>query len=262
MKYPTHIFLDLPTPTLTASPRYWILKYISFCLKNQDNSRFLNIKNVFLNKIYYKPLPLKFRRTRQFNLRFNTINPASTLNAKHLTFVQTNYPRRKAIKNRDLRFNTLINQIYKLLNPRAKKIADVFFVKYFLQHLHRISRWYVKIANSHALFNIFFVKKEKIYTKLKYSRTPAYDIVSGGIAALFAAFLGFLITEKFGFELIDSGDFYFLFMYVVILSFGLKPFLKLIMLETKFINSFSYKWCWIFWKTLTFLILKKLKNNV
>jgi len=37
-----------------------------------------------------------------------------------------------------------------------------------------------------------------MYTKLKYSRVPQYDIVSGGSAALLAGFLGFLISEKFG----------------------------------------------------------------
>ena len=38
------------------------------------------------------------------------------------------------------------------------------------------------------LININFLRKEKLYTKLKYSRSPAYDIVSGGAAALFAGF--------------------------------------------------------------------------
>ena len=52
------------------------------------------------------------------------------------------------------------------------------------------------------LININFLRKEKLYTKLKYSRSPAYDIVSGGAAALFAGFLGFLVSEKFGFELV------------------------------------------------------------
>jgi hypothetical protein len=66
-----------------------------------------------------------------------------------------------------------------------------------------------------------------MYTKLKYSRTPQYDIVSGGSAALLAGFLGFLITEKFGFELVDSGDFYFLFMYIVFISFFGRIFFKL-----------------------------------
>jgi hypothetical protein len=66
-----------------------------------------------------------------------------------------------------------------------------------------------------------------MYTKLKYSRVPQYDIVSGGAAALLAGFLGFLISEKFGFELVDSGDFYFLFMYLVFLFFSLRLFLKI-----------------------------------
>ena len=75
------------------------------------------------------------------------------------------------------------------------------------------------------LININFLRKEKLYTKLKYSRSPAYDIVSGGAAALFAGFLGFLVSEKFGFELVDSGDFYFLTMYIVFLCFSLRPLL-------------------------------------
>jgi hypothetical protein len=77
------------------------------------------------------------------------------------------------------------------------------------------------------LFDINFLRKERIYTKLKYSRVPQYDIVSGGSAALLAGFLGFLITEKFGFELVDSGDFYFVFMYLVFLFFFIRLFLKI-----------------------------------
>jgi hypothetical protein len=73
--------------------------------------------------------------------------------------------------------------------------------------------------------NINFLRKERLYTKLKYSRSPAYDIVSGGAAALLAGFFGFLITEKFGYELADSGDFYYLFMYIVFLVFSIRPLL-------------------------------------
>jgi H+/Cl- antiporter ClcA len=57
-----------------------------------------------------------------------------------------------------------------------------------------------------------------MYTKLKYSRSPQYDIVSGGVAALLAGFFGFLAGEKFGLELLDSGDFYIALMYVVFLG--------------------------------------------
>lgn len=77
------------------------------------------------------------------------------------------------------------------------------------------------------LININFLRKEKLYTKLKYSRSPAYDIVSGGAAAIFAGFLGFLVSEKFGFELVDSGDFYFLTMYVVFICFSIRPLLTI-----------------------------------
>lgn len=74
--------------------------------------------------------------------------------------------------------------------------------------------------------NIIFLTKERTYTKLKYSRAPQADIVSGGVAALFAAFLGYLISERFGFELIDSGDFYFLIMYATLLIASLRFWVK------------------------------------
>lgn len=92
------------------------------------------------------------------------------------------------------------------------------------------------------MFDINFLKREKVYTKLKYSRSPAYDIVSGGVAALFAGFLGFLISEKFGIELVDSGDFYTLFMYIVFLTFSTKPLMK-IMTQGKLTNHvWSFTW--------------------
>ena len=69
-------------------------------------------------------------------------------------------------------------------------------------------------------FDIQFLRKEFVYTKLKYSRSPAYDAVSGGFAALFAGFVGFLISEKFGIELVDSGDFYIVLMYLLIGGFS------------------------------------------
>lgn len=75
-----------------------------------------------------------------------------------------------------------------------------------------------------TIWNINFIRKERVYTKLKYSRTPSYDIASAGVAALFAGFLGFLICEKFGFEMVDGGDFLFLLLYIAILSMFIKLF--------------------------------------
>ena len=85
------------------------------------------------------------------------------------------------------------------------------------------SKYYQEYLN----FNINFLRKERLYTKLKYSRCPQYDIVSGGWAALFAGLIGFLISEKFGIELVDSGDFYNALMYIIFLVFALRPLIRI-----------------------------------
>jgi hypothetical protein len=85
----------------------------------------------------------------------------------------------------------------------------------------------VPASTLHSVFDINFLRKEKMYTKLKYSRCPQYDIVSGGLAVLSAAFIGFLISEKFGIELVDSGDFYIAFMYGVFISFAVRPLVRI-----------------------------------
>ena len=79
-------------------------------------------------------------------------------------------------------------------------------------------------ASMRSNFDINFLLREWKYSKLKYSKTAERDIVSSGSAALFAGFIGFLISEKFGIELVDSGDFYFMFMYSVFAGFGIKIF--------------------------------------
>lgn len=90
-----------------------------------------------------------------------------------------------------------------------------------------------------VLLRCHFLRKERIYTKLKYSRSPAYDIVSGGAAALLAGFIGFLISEKFGYELVDSGDFYYLFMYIVFMVFALRPILTTMSVNEGLISTLS-----------------------
>lgn len=67
------------------------------------------------------------------------------------------------------------------------------------------------------LISIFFLKKEIYYTKLKYSRVPQFDTSSGAAASFTSGFYGFLICEKFGFELLDSGDFFFMVIYISIM---------------------------------------------
>ena len=110
------------------------------------------------------------------------------------------------------------------------------------------------------LININFLRKEKLYTKLKYSRSPAYDIVSGGAAALFAGFLGFLVSEKFGFELVDSGDFYFLTMYIVFLCFSVRPLLLISDLNKSIWDMFSFYSILNFYSNVTLLWMRFFKK--
>lgn len=65
-------------------------------------------------------------------------------------------------------------------------------------------------------FCIYFFKKERFYTKLKYSRVPQFDTSSGAVASFLSGMYGFMVCEKFGFELIDSADFLFLILYVFV----------------------------------------------
>jgi hypothetical protein len=101
------------------------------------------------------------------------------------------------------------------------------------------------------------LRKERSYTKLKYSRTPSYDIVSGGSAALLAGLFGFLISEKFGMELVDSGDFYYLFMYLVFVSLATTPLLAVTNVYRSFISQISIKKLFEFY-TIIFIIFLKI----
>ena len=112
---------------------------------------------------------------------------------------------------------------------------------------------------SNSLFDIQFIRKEKLYTKLKYSRCPQYDIVSGGFAALIAGFIGFLISEKFGIELVDSGDFYNALMYGVFISFFIRVVLYAYSNSSKSSNPASLRINYIFLMDLTKMILKYIK---
>lgn len=143
----------------------------------------------------------------------------------------------KLLKFKNSKFN-LVNKL---------KLNNNFKNKYLI----------LKSDFSWDFFNIFFLKREKMYTKLKYSRVTQFDISSGAVAALFAGFIGFLISEKFGFELIDSGDFYFFFMYLVFLIFSLKLILRINNIEGMDYNIFSIKWILVFLNELYYLFLNR-----
>ena len=110
-----------------------------------------------------------------------------------------------------------------------------------------------------VIFDIHFLRKERLYTKLKYSRCPQYDIVSGGFAALFAGFIGFLISEKFGIELVDSGDFYTAFMYGVFGVLSLRPLIRVYSKDDTPYTPVSPKYLLLFIKDLSIMLLKLLR---
>lgn len=106
-----------------------------------------------------------------------------------------------------------------------------------------------------TLFDIHFLRKEKLYTKLKYSRCPQYDIVSGGFAALLAGFVGFLISEKFGIELVDSADFYNALMYGVFGALSIRPLLRVYSQDNTPYSPLSPKYLLIFIRDILILII-------
>lgn len=110
------------------------------------------------------------------------------------------------------------------------------------------------------IFDVHFLRKEKLYTKLKYSRCPQYDIVSGGFAAILAGFIGFLISEKFGIELVDSGDFYIAFMYGVFAAFSLRPLILSYSKHETPYNPLSLKYLFLFFSDLFLLFTTSLKK--
>jgi hypothetical protein len=87
-------------------------------------------------------------------------------------------------------------------------------------------------------------------------------MVSGGIAALLSAFLGFLIAEKFGLELLDSADFYIFFMYTVFGVFSTRPLVKIINARQNNYLIFSPKYAIDFYKTIITLILTYSSFNI
>lgn len=220
---------------------------------------------IFLRNSYY------FFKKNFFNINYKFKN-----SKKYTLFFNFNEHQQKFNLATDHYFFKLFNKKLKVKNilkwaPNSKrhffdlnilKSEDLNSKKNFFLFETRINRqqstWY-RESKLWNLFNLNFIRKEKIYTKLKYSRTPQYDIVSGGSAALFSGFLGFLICEKFGFELLDSGDFYFLFMYIVFFFFLSRLLIKLWRGEKEDWNVLSFKWFLFFFKTLLLLIFNKLK---
>lgn len=243
MKFPQHLVLDYQTKELFYTTKYWAVRFID---ANDLNFKAYSVfisklfllytkKNVFFFNKNLKSLTLKKKR-------YGLLDKYRTLKVNKFFFKKLNLK----VKNKAL----YTQNSFKLINDLVLPSKDKYNVFALSRIIYKFSfNQKNKIQNTRRahfffknLFDINFLRKEKIYTKLKYSRVPQYDIVSGGAAALLAGFLGFLICEKFGFELLDSGDFYFLFMYGVFLSFFIRLFVKLLSFKENNWSLLSLKW--------------------
>jgi hypothetical protein len=205
--------------------------------------------------------------SKKFTLRSNLTNDAEYLKPWEKAGLNVLYKPTKVVKDLNT-LNYFLNysqskgrSFYMYLN-----LSDVQYTKRGIKHLLQKYRstGQPKSATQplntvQSLLNVNFLRKERLYTKLKYSRSPAFDIVSGGMAALLAGFIGFLISEKFGYELVDSGDFYYAFMYLVFLTFSLRPLLTVSDSSKGFIDAVSLKRVLVFYVNLVKLVLNKLK---
>lgn len=242
MKFPQHIILDVIKGFTKLSAQLWFPRYLTEYSVNALLSRrfsfhkffFFNTKSIKTNKL--------IKNQKKFTVKYSKFWFIMYADDFITNYAKTTFETREKVKHRDNLSKHWVQEFYNFLkNPKLRydERGILRLIKGFKNPVNTES---YKSGKIWSLFNVYFLKKEKIYTKLKYSRVPQYDIVSGGSAALFAGFLGFLICEKYGFELADSGDFYYLFMYIVILCFNLRIFLKIMNAEERNWHVLSPKW--------------------
>lgn len=261
MKFPNHIILDVSSKYLTSSSDYWVFKYFLFL----DTSPFYKYDLSFQKKflmIKEKPFLNKILKSQQkFTVRYNYTNESVFLSKELNEFFKNLLISRPKVKRKIFSINSDISNVRYFWYKKKQTFDERYFFKLFknfkmknndISHFKNNLLW--------SLFDVNFFKKERIYTKLKYSRVPQYDIVSGGGAALLAGFLGFLICEKFGFELLDSNDFYILFMYSVFFCFFCRPFLKILNETSDSWNILSFKWFFTFYKFLIIFVISFFKK--
>ena len=202
MKFPKHVILDVSNTSFVNNSRPSLERY--------DNIyRFTPFTTTSTN------LTLPFNTLQQNSINNETLNPLLSLCGLRLNSFRSS--NKQHLSSGKVQINPSLSSSF---NKSFLEVNDSIELK-LKKNLGVLTE-----NSTKTLFNIFFLRKEEIYTKLKYSRCPQYDMVSGGLAALFAAFLGFLICEKFGLELLDSGDFYIAFMYGVFATFSLRPLIR------------------------------------
>lgn len=265
MRKPNHIILDFENNKNLNSSCYWALNYLANSSENKTLLDNLNINKKYLQDSYIYKDSSVLKSQQKFTLHTNNSHEADRLRSwekEGLTkmFKPANNSIGKASKHLLKYSQHKGRDSYMYINLSSDQYTQRN-LKYLVSRYNK-SNHQRNVSQLNTWFNtvnINFLRKERLYTKLKYSRSPAFDIVSGGAAALLAAFVGFLISEKFGYELVDSGDFYFLFMYMVFLSFSIRPLLIVSDASKSFWHTLSLKRVLSFYVNVFQLLLKKFK---
>ena len=260
MRNTNHVILDFEKPQKLNSPSYWAVNFI------QQNNTLPLLTNVHLASKYLKSttnLRSKhssniFTQSQKFTINTNTPGTLKTYVETDL-FKPVDPEHRKDVKKYYLKYSRSLGRENFLIKNMGLRNFYIDNIKKVLVSSHSIN---TSSTSNPLLFlvNANFLRKERLYTKLKYSRTPGYDIVSGGAAVILAGFLGFLVTEKFGFELADSGDFYYLWMYGVFAAFSIRPLLTVASKTQSITSLLSLRHIILFYNLLINLGLKLLKN--
>lgn len=260
--------MDFEIRDQESKKKYWVIRFL--LKKTQFEQTPVFFKNVNPYKKFFKDFDFKhsaflFKNHEKFSfkLKLKSSNKAEFLREWQIKTLNNIFSDRII---RTEHINILSNPYYNdylFISLEKQQYYNLILEKVMMRYTPFMKKYQGKkqhhVNTNNSLININFLRKERLYTKLKYSRSPAYDIVSGGSAALLAAFLGFLISEKYGFELVDSGDFYYLFMYLVFLAFAFKPLITTVSHNENFINIFSPKIILNFFLDMFYLILKKFK---
>ena len=274
MRKLNHIILNFenikPEAHKVPNDFYWALNFID----NEDcTTKLLN--NVDFYKKFKKNKQLKkqtpfLKEEEKYTTKLSTTHPVNFMKdwerqgiidvfkpVQHTEDPKTKkfYLKYSRSKGRDsyMYIQLSSNQYYK----RNLKRSLTLFQKTIKSSKFEYTSNYTNVLE--RLINANVLRKERLYTKLKYSRSPAYDIVSGGSAALLSGFIGFLVSEKFGFELVDSGDFWYFFMYCVFASFSLRPLIFTSDSPEGFAKVFFLRNVLKFYTDLSTFILKKFK---
>lgn len=239
-----HIILDFENSNSSNTSKYWLNK--SLQQSNFNSELIYNVDSI-----------KKLSRNAMQDTHLNDVNQYLTLN--NLTTNTITYPLydHLVIYNQSKK-NPLYNKYISSSYP-GKDYTSFSLENNVKSIILNVSGNTSHSFKANTTLNVNFLRKERLYTKLKYSRSPAYDIVSGGAAAILAGFVGFLISEKFGFELVDSGDFYFLFMYIVFASFSIRPLLITMNYTNKISSIFSVTPIFTFYIKIVNFLLKKFK---